>query len=246
MSIGQDKLTVQTRYDKLSDNYTHNYESGKSLFSLEKQRRSDILMEEISEAGPANVLDLGCGPGYVAFQVVIRFPETRVVGIDFSQRMIGHAQANYGTVAAFLLGDIEYLPIPSDSIDFIIALGVLGKFTVPRRVLTEVFRTLRATGVFLFTYPNRDSAARRFRDSVMYLCYGRRARGQHMLSIRNLNTLVQNMGFEIKNIRHITYGNGVISLPWTNALNHYLEKKLANRSLGPVLAYSTVWSVTKK
>jgi len=52
------------------------------------------LANEIEEANPRSVLDLGCGDGLTTIRLADRFPLIRFTGMDFSQSMLGLSGQN--------------------------------------------------------------------------------------------------------------------------------------------------------
>jgi len=58
--------------------------------SLHRQVKADICAI-LEEAKPKALLDIGCGSGYF-FEEFAKFPEMKVLGIDFSPTMIEHAR----------------------------------------------------------------------------------------------------------------------------------------------------------
>src|SRR5947209_6734213 len=59
-----------------------------------------------------NVLDLGCGAGWLARLLAERVPEGRVVGVDISDEMVHHARRNHVELdnTMFVLGAAEEIP----------------------------------------------------------------------------------------------------------------------------------------
>jgi SAM-dependent methyltransferase len=94
------------------------------------------------------VLDLCCGPGFVAAAAAER--GARVIGLDFSLAMLAEARRRF-TAPAFDHGDAEALPYADASFDAIVS--NFGIHHVPRPVLalSEAHRTLRPGGTFAFT-----------------------------------------------------------------------------------------------
>jgi len=97
------------------------------------------------------VLDLGSGAGFDAFLAAQKVGETgRVVGVDMTPEMLKRARANaakghYYNVE-FRQGEIEYLPVESNSVDVIISNCVINLSTDKQRVFKEAFRVLRPGG----------------------------------------------------------------------------------------------------
>ncbi|MFA6197720.1 MAG: arsenite methyltransferase [Patescibacteria group bacterium] len=101
---------------------------------------------------PGNViLDLGSGAGIDCFLAAKKTGSTgRVIGVDMTQTMIDQAnnnakKLNYQNVE-FRLGDIEKLPVESDSIDVIISNCVINLAPDKSKVFNEAFRVLKKGG----------------------------------------------------------------------------------------------------
>ena len=99
--------------------------------------------------GPGmRVLDVACGPGYVAGAAAERGAET--VGIDFSESMLKLAQSNFPALA-FRHGDAEDLPFAEGAFDCVlINFGVLH-FPDADKALAEAYRVLKPGGRLGFT-----------------------------------------------------------------------------------------------
>ncbi len=97
------------------------------------------------------VLDLGSGAGFDVFLASKKVGETgKVIGVDMTEEMINQANANtkkynYKNVE-FKLGDIEDLPIDSNSIDVIISNCVINLAPNKDKVFEESFRVLKDGG----------------------------------------------------------------------------------------------------
>lgn len=99
------------------------------------------------------VLDLGSGAGNDAFVAKRLVGETgRVIGIDMTGAMIEKAKANnakagYSNVE-FRLGEIENMPVESNSVDVVLSNCVLNLVPDKRRAFAEVMRVLKPGGHF--------------------------------------------------------------------------------------------------
>lgn len=97
------------------------------------------------------VLDLGSGGGIDCFLAAKMVGETgKVFGVDMTPEMIRLARENAGKVGAknveFRLGEIEHLPIDSDSVDVIISNCVINLSPDKDQVFREAFRVLKPGG----------------------------------------------------------------------------------------------------
>lgn len=94
------------------------------------------------------VVDLGSGAGNDAFVARKLTGETgRVIGIDFTEAMIERARQNaeklgYENVT-FRLGDIEDMPLTSNTADVIVSNCVLNLVPNKHKVFSEIYRVLK-------------------------------------------------------------------------------------------------------
>jgi SAM-dependent methyltransferase len=100
------------------------------------------------------VLDLGSGGGIDVFLAANKVGDSgKVIGVDMTPDMIATAvenaqRAGYSNVE-FKLGEIEDLPIPSDSIDVIISNCVINLTPDKNKAYNEVYRVLKSGGRIL-------------------------------------------------------------------------------------------------
>jgi arsenite methyltransferase len=99
------------------------------------------------------VIDLGSGAGNDCFIARAETGETgKVIGIDFTDAMIGKARANaeklqYHNVE-FRKGDIENMPVTSNIADVVVSNCVLNLVPNKDGVFKEIFRVLKPGGHF--------------------------------------------------------------------------------------------------
>jgi arsenite methyltransferase len=99
------------------------------------------------------VLDLGSGGGIDVFLSARRVgPTGKVYGLDMTPEMIDLARKNQKEAgienAEFLLGTIESIPLPDQSVDVIISNCVINLAADKDVVLREAFRVLKPGGLF--------------------------------------------------------------------------------------------------
>lgn len=107
------------------------------------------------------VLDLGCAGGFMAEAMAAR--GARVTGIDPAAEAIAAARAHAdasGLPIRYDVGVGEALPYPDAQFDAVVCVDVLEHVADLPRVLSEVARTLRPGGMFLFDTINRNALAR--------------------------------------------------------------------------------------
>lgn len=101
------------------------------------------------------VLDLGSGGGFDAFQAGERVRAAgRVIGVDMTPEMLSKARNNIASYrertgldnVEFRLGEIEYLPVPDNSVDVALSNCVINLSPDKPQVWREVLRVLKPGG----------------------------------------------------------------------------------------------------
>lgn len=103
----------------------------------------DELLAGLPETLPAaaRILDAGCGTGYALPLLQARYPNVRIVALDFSGAMLGCI----ATPCCRVVGDLEHLPLADASIDLVWSSLSVQWCDLPR-ALAEARRVLRPNG----------------------------------------------------------------------------------------------------
>jgi len=112
----------------------------------------DSLLNAVAARNGVRLLDVACGPGYVA-TAAARLG-CSVVGIDFSSEMITLARemTQHATPdLEFREGDAENLELPDGSFDAVVMNFGMLHLALPDRAIAEAFRVLKAGGRYAFT-----------------------------------------------------------------------------------------------
>jgi len=121
--------------------------------------RRALFMVQQGEA-----VDLGCGPGYLVYEMAQQAPGLHVTGIDLSDGMLQQAQScaqRSGLLGrvAFRKGDAAQIPFADNSLDLVISTLSLHHWSDPVAVLNEIDRVLRPGGAYVIFDLRRDMAA---------------------------------------------------------------------------------------
>lgn len=94
------------------------------------------------------VLDVGCGPGWVAIHASVGNPELDCVGIDLSPEMVALAERNRGNRlnCTFKVMDAAEIIYPDATFDRIVGVQTMHHWTDADAILRELRRVLKATG----------------------------------------------------------------------------------------------------
>ncbi|MEL7465403.1 MAG: bifunctional 2-polyprenyl-6-hydroxyphenol methylase/3-demethylubiquinol 3-O-methyltransferase UbiG [Pseudomonadota bacterium] len=107
------------------------------------------------------VLDLGCAGGFMAEALATR--GARVTGIDPAAEAVAAAKTRAAKIGQSIRYDVgvgEELPYGDEAFDAVVCVDVLEHVADLNRVLSEVERTLKPGGLFLFDTINRNPLSR--------------------------------------------------------------------------------------
>ncbi len=127
-----------------------------------------FLARYVAPAGPARILDLGCGTGR-NLELLAEFGEVR--GVEPAGPALEHCRARGLGEDVVVPGSASAIPFPDASFDLVTAFDVLEHLDDDRAGLAEIRRVLRPGGRLLLTVP-----AYRFLWSVHDEALGHRRR----------------------------------------------------------------------
>ena len=133
---------------------SHAFDRAAKTYDAHAQFQRDVadwLMSEVaSDLTGLHFLDLGCGTGYVAQQLIER--GAHVTCVDLSQAMLDQAKARLTlTQTRFVQADAECLPFADHSFDGVVSSLALQWCTELAHPLKEMKRVLKPNRQALFT-----------------------------------------------------------------------------------------------
>ena len=119
--------------------------------NLVSRRRFALEMLEARVSPGSNILDIGCGTGHLAGELMQR--GYTACGVDLSEAMVEYAREHYDR-DRFRVGDIEQIPFPDNTFDAVMCLGVMEYLEKDEPALREIWRVLKPGGRAVITTPN--------------------------------------------------------------------------------------------
>ncbi len=150
------------------------------------------------------VLDLACGPGFVALEFARHARE--IVGVDLTAEMLKQARAlarseGFKNVT-FRRADVNRLPFPNKSFDLVVTRASFHHFLEPERVLKEMVRVLKPDGRILISdnTSKNDPEKSRLQNTIEKL---RDPSHVEMLPLKNWRRLFKNAGLRVVKERRL-------------------------------------------
>jgi len=119
-------------------------------FRCRNQLFADLVQQCFPQA--LNVLEIGCGTGYVLAKLREALPQARFSGSEVSTVGLQYAARRLGVAAGLVQMDAQAIPF-SDEFDVIAACDVLEHLEDDVRSLREIHRALRTGGGVLLSVP---------------------------------------------------------------------------------------------
>ncbi len=130
---------------------------GRTVFAKGNAKVNAWIVQQLDMPPGSHALEIGCGPGLAIQAIAARFPESHIVGIDRSRRMV--QQARHRNAASIQSGRIEIreadansLPFPDATFDTVVAVHVLYFWTDPVATLRAIHRVMRPGGQIVLGY----------------------------------------------------------------------------------------------
>ena len=127
------------------------YQSRNPLKRLMIKRFNDQLAAIVMKLRPENVLEAGCGEGFIISFLSGRYPSVEFCGLDIDPGALDYAR-HLVPDTRLVCGDITRMPFPDGSFDLVICVAVLTFVKEPRLALRELRRVAR--GHVLLAVPN--------------------------------------------------------------------------------------------
>jgi SAM-dependent methyltransferase len=151
------------KYDKHGAIHWRTTSKAAAIFNAPLSSRYSSVLKRIPIAS-RNVLDIGCGDGFLACSIAKAFPGARVTGIDSEEQGIRFAKLKAKEKG---LTNVEFsqnlsagLPYPNGSFDVVIMTDVIEHLPDAIAMLKEIRRITQSGGVVIVTTPNRQEGAK--------------------------------------------------------------------------------------
>lgn len=118
---------------------------------------AEALIATYSLDNSSSVLDVGCGKGFLLYEIQKLIPGSTLMGLDVSNHGINEARERFGRQILLHRAEEAY-SFPDQHFDLVISLGCLHNLKLPQLevALSEVQRVGRAAYVMVESYRNEQ------------------------------------------------------------------------------------------
>lgn len=140
---------------------------------------ADWGMGHLSEISPKEIIELGCGAGRGAGELLKRYPDTRLTAIDYSPLSVEKAaEYNKAMIGSgrckVQQGDVSDLQFEENSYDLATAFETIYFWPGLERCFAQVAKILKQGGYFLICNESdgKDAAGKKFENIIDgMICY---------------------------------------------------------------------------
>jgi ubiquinone/menaquinone biosynthesis C-methylase UbiE len=129
-----------------------------NVFYLQHSR---IILGLVNKFADGNILDVGCGDGYITSQISQEFKE--VIGIDISEQAVRIAKTKNPKIV-FTVASCINIPFSDNSFDTVVASEIIEhvNYEDGKTLLKEARRILKPQGKLIISTPNLSNPYMKF------------------------------------------------------------------------------------
>ena len=144
------KIKILKSFDAKSSSYDQ--------YSFVQKEVSERMIQRLKflKSKPLNILDIGCGTGYLSNLINQYLPNSNIVCMDFSYEMASQCK-NKNIKLKPLVADAEYMPFKTSTFDLVISSFTLHWCQQIEKIFSDFFRILKNYGNFMFTTVGPDT-----------------------------------------------------------------------------------------
>lgn len=145
-----DKHITRMHFERAAESY-----DGAAGLQREIAKRIADRLDKLNyqKHQPTQILDVGCGTGYITKDLLERYPQASVLALDLAHSMARKTESLEGLSRKpkAICADAESLPFKEDSIDFIVSSLMLQWSNDLNKVFNGFHHVLAPNGLLLFS-----------------------------------------------------------------------------------------------
>ncbi|WLV24357.1 malonyl-ACP O-methyltransferase BioC [Aciduricibacillus chroicocephali] len=140
--------------EKVNRNFSRQAKQYDRFANVQKKMAENLMAQLPSQKNVINILEVGCGTGYLTERLLERYSEVRITAIDLAEGMIEFMRDRFAGEGRLLLlcEDAErFSPAYSEKYDLIVSNAAFQWLTNPAKTLERFANYLSAEGEMHFT-----------------------------------------------------------------------------------------------
>lgn len=159
-------ITQATTKEEIRENYRNYPDTAPEGFAPFHASRVDPIYWDIPDN--VSVLDIGCNSGEFMRRLLNGRKNVTAKGIDISENAVRIAQEKGLDV---VLGDGQELPFQDASFDYVVLMEVLVHVLEPKKLISEIRRVLKPSGVLIGSCPHKNLEMNIWDDARLHHAY---------------------------------------------------------------------------
>ncbi len=164
-------------------------------------KMADWGMSHLTTIAPEEIVEIGCGGGRNAGELLRKYPSAKVTAIDYSEVSVGKAtEYNAESIkngrCKVQQGDVSALTLPEGTYDLATAFETIYFWPGLEKCFAQVAKVLKPGGVFMIVNESdgKDEASLKFESII---------EGMKCHTIEEIETALKNAGFsKVKSDHH--------------------------------------------
>lgn len=157
-NLSKKEVSEKRHFDKLAEEYDSNYQYKRPFTQYKIAKKSlDFvdLIKSVSSEENLRMLEIGCGTGEYTKQVAPFFPNSKIIGLDISEKILDIARKKCKDIrnVSFVVRSAYKTGFRDDQFDVVYGFYVLHHLEISK-LKKEMLRILKPGGYVFFYEPN--------------------------------------------------------------------------------------------
>ena len=188
---------------------------GFQRFSLTPTR--EFVHKYLDESGlcPKNILDIGCGVGELSYELSQRWPNAKILGVDYSEGMIARAKKDYTAPnIEYIMGSLENIH-ENRKFDLILSTHSFPYFPEKLQAATTMKKMLLKGGRIIIIQGNTNNLY----DAAWLAFVKLGVSKADFISVKKVKSILQEAGFRIGTVKRVNTAFFIPSIFMVEGIN---------------------------
>ena len=137
--------------NKYYDDWSKTYDQKLFKWNYKAPYNSVLILKKFLSKSPKNLLDLACGTGLFAKEILNIYPEINMEGIDISKKILQKAKEKKIYKKLYCFNFDKNMKVKKNY-DLISCIGAMTYTKDPKKLLTNIYKFTKKDGYFIFTH----------------------------------------------------------------------------------------------